>query len=447
MSPILGLNDKRLPTDRNYLYFPMLSYDQRLFAFAASPDVHDHFKADYDIFVAPCDPDQLALTDTPVRYTFTPSCDRFPEAFLAGVELGTHAMKPALAVDRANRGTSGSTTWPVNRKGLVFAWQTADTPIHLAGSASGQQELAKIKRRHAARFDHASALVLDGGSCLAVDADKRLLDACKNSNQLTLEATITPANINQGGPARIVTFSTDPGTRNFTLGQDKDHLILRLRTPQTGENGVIPEVTLCPVQAGQTRHVVVTYADSRVVCYLDGKQVNESRAVHGDFSNWSAQHLLFGDEWSGDRDWAGGLEGIAIFSQALTSSGVELEYQTSRRIRASRPKFEQTVIEAQLVSRSQIPTLKQILPYRDALVLSEFRVKRVDAGKLDVKTVRVAQWALLDGAPAGPASRKPGWKGRLTLERLDQNPQLKSLFMSDTLEDDFAAKLYFDPER
>jgi hypothetical protein len=51
-------------------------------------------------------------------------------------------------------------------------------------------------------------------------------------------------------------------------------------------------------------------------------------------------------------------------------------------------------------------------------------------------------------APApGPASRKPGWKGRLKVNRSNQSPQLKSLFMSDTLEDDFATERCFGPER
>jgi hypothetical protein len=108
---------------------------------------------------------------------------------------------------------------------------------------------------------------------------------------------------------------------------------------------------------------------------------------------------------------------------------------------------ERTEVEAALVSVSKVPTLQEILPYREALVVAEYRVKQVVHGKLDAQTVRVAQWALLDGTPASLTSRHPGWTGRLTLERFDQNPQLKSLFMSETLKDDFAAVLYYDPAR
>ena len=58
--------------------------------------------------------------------------------------------------------------------------------------------------------------------------------------------------------------------------------------------------------------------------------------------------------------------------------------------------------------------------------------------------MRVAHWALLDGAARSPTSRKPGWSGRLVLETFEANPQLKSLFLSDTLDDDFEAVLYYD---
>ncbi len=46
---ILRRNDSRLPADRGYLYFPMLSRDGSLLAFAASNGGHDHFEADYDL--------------------------------------------------------------------------------------------------------------------------------------------------------------------------------------------------------------------------------------------------------------------------------------------------------------------------------------------------------------------------------------------------------------
>ena len=90
VSPILKLNDPRMPKDRGYLYFPMVSRDGRMFACAASPNQHDHFTADYDIFVARMDPKTLEVLGTPVRYSFHPGCDRFPDVFLASSKLAAH---------------------------------------------------------------------------------------------------------------------------------------------------------------------------------------------------------------------------------------------------------------------------------------------------------------------------------------------------------------------
>lgn len=83
-SPILLKHDPRMPEGRAYLYFPMVSRDGRFFAFGASPDQHDHDKSDYDIFVARMHPDTLEIIDRPVRYTFDPATDRYPDVFVAG---------------------------------------------------------------------------------------------------------------------------------------------------------------------------------------------------------------------------------------------------------------------------------------------------------------------------------------------------------------------------
>ncbi len=310
------------------------------------------------------------------------------------------------------------TEWPTDRNGLLFAWRTAAVAVSTVDPATGKPGVIKVTRRNAARLDHNSALLLNGGSCAAADADARLLDACRASNALSIEATLTPANVTQEGPARIVTFSSDPSSRNFTLGQTRDKLILRLRTTQTGPNGTNPETELCSVQANRTYHVTVTYSGGHLLCYVDGAKVLDTSAVQGDFSNWTPHHLLFGDEWNGERNWSGTLEGVAVFSRALNEEQVKREHQAYQRIAAPRPTVARLVIDAELIKLSKVPTLAEIAPYREALVLGEYRVKQVVEGELKTQTVRVAHWALLDGAARTPASRQPGWSGRLNLENL-----------------------------
>jgi hypothetical protein len=85
---LLSKSDPRLPADRGYLYFPMLSADGRLLAFAASNDEHGHFSADYDVFVVETDPRTLEIFGDPIRYTHHPATDRFPDVFRSPLALG-----------------------------------------------------------------------------------------------------------------------------------------------------------------------------------------------------------------------------------------------------------------------------------------------------------------------------------------------------------------------
>ncbi|RPJ25024.1 MAG: hypothetical protein EHM35_15880, partial [Planctomycetaceae bacterium] len=111
VSLIINLHDSRLPADRAYLYFPMFSRCQRLFTFGASPDQHDHATSDYDIFVAPANPETLELTANPVRYSFHKATDRYPDVFLADFELGTHVGEAPFTVDLQGDKISGQWTW------------------------------------------------------------------------------------------------------------------------------------------------------------------------------------------------------------------------------------------------------------------------------------------------------------------------------------------------
>ena len=65
----------------------------------------------------------------------------------------------------------------------------------------------------------------------------KIADAVRKSGAITIEAWIKPANTTQSGPARIVTVSRDPSSRNFTLGQKAGAYEVRFRTTSTSANG------------------------------------------------------------------------------------------------------------------------------------------------------------------------------------------------------------------
>ena len=83
-------------------------------------------------------------------------------------------------------------------------------------------------------------------------------------------------------------------------------------------------------------HVVVTYRRGELDCYLNGRRTDKQSKVEGDFRNWDAQHLLFGDEWTSERNWAGALESVAIYNRCLDSTEVERNAREYARIREMR---------------------------------------------------------------------------------------------------------------
>lgn len=572
---IVRKGDNRLPKARNYTYFPMISSCGRLFAFGASPNQHDHHTADYDIFVSRIDSSKMELIGEPVRYSFHKGVDRYPDVFVADLELGTHygeaphaidftlkdmkgewdwnfgdgktikgaavkhtftkageytieakqgnrtirgraiispanppkALTAALRGDRdilvvfdepvnlkglkasleskvkitgTTPGADGrsvtinlaakptgqdklrldgvydlaqkpnkmapqifeisSPTWPTNKDGLVFLWETGDKPNLVRDVKTGKDRTYSLKSRGLVRLNRDYAMLLAGGAYLVEGADENLLAACKKSNALSIEATVIPYNLEQAGPARIVSFSTDAVTRNFTLGQERNKLILRLRTTKN-ETGFAPQLDLCELVAGKPNHIIVSYTPGQLVCYLNGKQVLKTDRSQGNLSNWVPHHLLFGDEWNGERDWAGRLEGVAIYSRAIGKEEAARNYTDYSSVISSRKNVPFVELEAQIIARSKRPTLKEISPYREALAVDEYEVKKVISGKCSEKRIRVAHWAVMDGK-----NLPEGQKGtvRLVLEPFEANPQLQSIYLADTLQENFDLSLYYD---
>jgi hypothetical protein len=87
-SILIDRDSDRLPKGRGYIYYPMASADQRLIAFSASKGKHGHFDVDFDVFVAPLDPERFEVIGPAVRITFDRAIDRFPDVFVSGYELG-----------------------------------------------------------------------------------------------------------------------------------------------------------------------------------------------------------------------------------------------------------------------------------------------------------------------------------------------------------------------
>src|SRR6185295_15257559 len=81
-------------------------------------------------------------------------------------------------------------------------------------------------------------LTLEGNPMVKSEAPAtRLIDACRKSQELTLEAWIQPARAAADFEGAILSLSTDVQERNFALAQNKDSLDAALRTSTTDGGG------------------------------------------------------------------------------------------------------------------------------------------------------------------------------------------------------------------
>jgi len=211
-------------------------------------------------------------------------------------------------------------SWPTPGKGLLFAWENQKR-----GWPGAKAPTFNAYGR--VQFGQHGEMRFGGGAYTAPEYNKVVFEACTQTNELTIGMFLTPAHLEQRGPARIFSYSEGSHARCFTLGQERERLVMRLRTSETGPNGSNPETTLPPVVAGQRLHVMVTYRQGQLRAYYNGELVVESDKIRGDFSRWTPMNLLFGNEWQGGRDWFGDLEGLAIYSVALSPEEVKRHYQ------------------------------------------------------------------------------------------------------------------------
>ena len=209
-----------------------------------------------------------------------------------------------------------SAQWPGNDRGLIFAWRDGDA--------------SQLQRKGKAKIDRHGHMQLANGAYLPQGLNARLLEACSRSDELSIEITLLSKTASQSGPARIVSFSKDAHFRNFTLGQDGTNLVWRLRTAKNDKNGTNPEVRLAKITHGKPMHVVVSYRPGKLVCFVNGRQVSVAN-LQGDFHNWEPMHLIFGDEVTGDRDWNGSIERLAIRSRFIDDDEASGQFKLTQR--------------------------------------------------------------------------------------------------------------------
>lgn len=213
--------------------------------------------------------------------------------------------------------------WPIDKTGLVFLLsplatvsRTANQGVQLFAEGSSKTPVI-LRPREDARFEQ-GRMDFRGGAFLVDDSTASdLLKACQNTSEMSVEMTFQTLEWSQAGPARWVSFSNDSHQGNFAVEQQGHRCLLRLLTSKADGAGIFQEIPLFEIPDDQPHHVVVTYSPGNLHCYLDGQPIEVVANVQGTFAAWKSEHLLFGNEWTGGREWQGRLTGVAIYHRAI----------------------------------------------------------------------------------------------------------------------------------
>lgn len=327
--------------------------------------------------------------------------------------------------------------WPVDRSSCIWAWQTRKMVLPEAFHG-------RVDARGIARYTHHGAMDTFGGAFKSIAPNDDLSGPLKESGEFTLELTLTSQNVDKEGLARVVSLSNRRGAGNFTLYQQKGELVFQMRSSQPGVPNSRVRASLMTLDTNETTHVAVTYAPGRLTAYRNGEQVMQADPFQGDFSTWKPASLFIGDRSKARPNWIGTIEGLAFYDRALTSDAIKKSALAYQLLRMERPAVKTHQVTAKLLSRSTPPTLAEIAPYEEALSLHEFEITKSESDDLPVgKRIRGAAWVWLRAKAPPIVDTPPLTEMQLTLTPFQDNPQLKSIFLSDTLDFDVDIDVYY----
>ncbi len=207
-----------MPKERNYCYFPNVSSSQCLLAYAAA----NHLKlrggyggydlSDYNVFVVQIDPGTLDVVGHPVRYSFDPVCNRFPDVYQPPLALGFQSNKAPFSVDFPPPG-AGDWKWDFGdgdfATGATAKHDYSKPGLYIVSAAQGAQTHHGEVRVLPARAPKALSAALEGERALLVTFDEPV-NLRPDSVRLASGAAIEKTTFSPDGRSFHVTLAAKP---------------------------------------------------------------------------------------------------------------------------------------------------------------------------------------------------------------------------------------------
>lgn len=217
---------------------------------------------------------------------------------------------------------------PVPMPALAYLFDDYNESLEPLGGTllaeTGKAAELKLEASGPVYLSKSGAVFLDGSRLLSTSAGQEISSLMRSKKVLSVEAITMPADTQRGGPARVVSISYDGGIRNFTLGQENDDWVVRLRTTKTDGNGTNPQLNYDKMLQTRRTHILFTYDGERESIYVDGKKVQTDSRISGDLSNWDTRFpLTLGNEAYDVRNWAGLIRFVAFYDRAVSAADAD----------------------------------------------------------------------------------------------------------------------------
>lgn len=323
----------------------------------------------------------------------------------------------------------------VNKKAELFRWDnnTADSRIiDLKGNflrschavPDGLAFLGKNGRMH-----------LSGGSFKVEDPEtaQAVTQAVRLCNRFSMEMQFISFSDKVSGPARIASSSKDWSLRNWTIGQENNKLVLRLRTTDNGTNGTNTTIELGEIELYKPYHLILSYVPGYLSWALNG-EMGQSISLKGDLSNWEDLSMIFGNEFSGERSWYGEIQGIRCYACAFSPKEMKKHYREAQKTLEQLKPEKEIKVEAVVVENSSEPTIEQLKGqgYTRCLTTRQMRVTVSDEPLLPVGSEFVLkEWTILGLQPIN--KRQEGSVYTLYLYDANAHPELDNEYTVEGL--------------
>ena len=242
------------------------------------------------------------------------------------------AISPDMVVSKSLRLTDGITASSGGRfeTDVIALYQFKTGEGNIAYDTSGISPAANLNITGDFEWLGSWGLTFKNAKAQASTASsKKLHDLITATGQFSVEAWVTPNNVVQEGPARIVSYSAGNNDRNFTLGQTQYNYDFMLRTQSSNANGnpALSTPDADEVLQATLQHVVLTYnpTTGRKI-YVNGNLIDVAD-VGSPLTAWDDSFaLILGKEASNQHVWKGDMRLLAIYNRVLTASQIKQNY-------------------------------------------------------------------------------------------------------------------------